>query len=118
MTPEASAGNSLGGLGECSFLQGLMAPLVLGIILLALALIVLLLTVKRPRSTYKQRVLLPSLSSTKEYSFDQTFSSPYSTCDSQDSAYESPTSAFIPKHPAPPRPYIGVHLPLGQSTHL
>ncbi|VDM77970.1 unnamed protein product, partial [Strongylus vulgaris] len=130
-SPESLAGIPLKELDTCSILHGMALPLILSVVVLFLIVILIsILLMKKPTphrsSIYHHQALINALSrkeygfdqattlinalSRKEYGFDQA-TSPYCTSDeSQDSAYESPTSAFLPRQKAPLRPPPS-HLP-------
>ncbi|VDL63984.1 unnamed protein product [Nippostrongylus brasiliensis] len=84
----------------------MMLPLMLSVVVLFLIVILIsILLMKKPTprrsSLYQHQTLINALSH-KEYGFDRPAFSPYCTSDeSQDSAYESPTSAFLPRPKAP-----------------
>ncbi|EPB74725.1 leucine Rich repeat-containing domain protein [Ancylostoma ceylanicum] len=113
-SPESLAGMALSDLDPCSILHGMVLPLILSVIVLFLIVVLVsILLMKKPAphrsSLYHHQALINALSR-KEYGFDQA-GSPYCTSDeSQDSAYESPTSAFLPRQQAPQRPPPS-HLP-------
>ncbi|CAJ0604576.1 unnamed protein product [Cylicocyclus nassatus] len=113
-SPESLVGIPLNELDTCSILHGMVLPLILSVIVLFLIVILIsILLMKKPTphrsSIYHHQALINALTR-KEYGFDQV-PSPYCTSDeSQDSAYESPTSAFLPKQKAPLRPPPS-HLP-------
>lgn len=105
-SPESLAGIPLNELDACSILHGMMLPLILSVFVLFLIVVLIsILLMKKPAprrsSLYQHQTLINALSQ-KEYGFDRASFSPYCTSDeSQDSAYESPTSAFLPR-PRPP----------------
>ncbi|CAB3407430.1 unnamed protein product [Caenorhabditis bovis] len=106
--PENLKGAVLSELSSCTLLGGLLIPILLAVFILLLALIILALACKRPtksksRAFYNDQ-LIAALASHKEYSYD--CHSPYtmSSEDSRDSAYESPTSALMPRAPPPSAP--------------
>ncbi|UMM11114.1 hypothetical protein L5515_000557 [Caenorhabditis briggsae] len=126
--PENLAGAPLNELNSCTILGGLLIPFLLVIFILLLALVILALACKRPSkgsSSSKNRAfyndqLIAALNSHKEYSFD--CHSPYtmSSEDSRDSAYESPTSALMPRRPPPscPPPPRLLTLPRDGPMHV
>ncbi|CAI5438754.1 unnamed protein product [Caenorhabditis angaria] len=121
--PENLIGAPLSDLSQCTLFGGLLIPFLLALFILLLALIILALACKKPsikpnknRAFYNDQ-LIAALSSHKEYSFD--CHSPYtmSSEDSRDSAYESPTSALMPRHPPPSHP-PPPRLTLPRPTHV
>uniref|UniRef100_A0A1I7XQP0 LRRCT domain-containing protein n=1 Tax=Heterorhabditis bacteriophora TaxID=37862 RepID=A0A1I7XQP0_HETBA len=108
ISPESLVGVPFKELRPCSIFHGMLVPLIMSLVLLFLVVVVLILTLKRPtprKSSIYQHQSLINVLSHKEYTFDRSMSSSCAHSDeSKDSAYESPTSAFIPKHVAPPKP--------------
>uniref|UniRef100_A0A0N4VSB7 LRRCT domain-containing protein n=1 Tax=Haemonchus placei TaxID=6290 RepID=A0A0N4VSB7_HAEPC len=110
-SPESLEGVPLNELDTCSILHGMLLPLMLSILVLFLIIILIcILLMKKPAprrsSIYHHQALINALSQ-KDFYFDKGSLSPYTTSDeSQDSAYESPTSAFLsrPKMPLPRPP--------------
>uniref|UniRef100_A0A7I4XWB9 Leucine-rich repeat domain containing protein n=1 Tax=Haemonchus contortus TaxID=6289 RepID=A0A7I4XWB9_HAECO len=109
-SPESLEGVPLNELDTCSILHGMLLPLMLSILVLFLIIILIcILLMKKPAprrsSIYHHQALINALSQ-KDFYFDKGSLSPYTTSDeSQDSAYESPTSAFLPRSKMPlPRP--------------
>ncbi|CDX47421.1 eLRR (extracellular Leucine-Rich Repeat) ONly [Caenorhabditis elegans] len=124
--PENLAGAPINELSSCSILGGLLIPFLLVLFILLLALVILALACKKSKPvSLKNRAfyndqLIAALNSHKEYSFD--CHSPYtmSSEDSRDSAYESPTSALMPRRPPPscPPPPRLLTLPRAGPTHV
>ncbi|KAK6729366.1 hypothetical protein RB195_006427 [Necator americanus] len=108
VSPDSLAGVPLNELTACSVLHGMILPLMLSVIVLFLILILVsILLMKKPKphrsSLYHHQTLINALSQ-KEYGFHHAPSTYCISDESQDSAYESPTSAFLPRQKAPPRP--------------
>uniref|UniRef100_A0A158P7Q0 LRRCT domain-containing protein n=1 Tax=Angiostrongylus cantonensis TaxID=6313 RepID=A0A158P7Q0_ANGCA len=102
VTPKSLNGVPLNELDSCSILHGMVLPFILSVVVLFLIIILIsILFMRKPSarrsSIYRHQTLINALSH-KEYGFDRASNSPYCTSDeSQDSAYESPRSAFLPQ---------------------